>query len=129
MDGKLIASFWSFRQHGIRTFSFQGHEIEVRVKIGTKGVFSEGYVDGELRATNLFSEFNAKVTRKRGGPPPMIKVAIWVVLALLFFAFFKKVDAKSNTTLDTETAHVSVSKVNISSTIHSSVTVRRAQSR
>ena len=114
VNGKLIASFWSFRLHGIRSFNFQGHEIEVHVKVNMKGAFSEAFVDGELKATNLFSDFNSKLTRKRNEPSPFLQVAIWVVLALLFFIILQKVDAKSNTRHDTKTAYVSDSTFSIS---------------
>jgi hypothetical protein len=93
VDGNLVVSYRSFGWNEVRRFNALGHDIEIRVEMSLKGVRADGFVDGELKARNLFSKFNAKITQKHRGPPPMLKAAIWIVLALLFFAIFRAVDA------------------------------------
>jgi hypothetical protein len=96
VDGNLAASYWSLRRNEVRSFKAFGRDIEIRINVNLKRIIADAYVDGELRTRDLFSEFNARIGEKRRGPSLRIKVAIWIVLALTFFAIFRAADAKPN---------------------------------
>jgi hypothetical protein len=92
VDGNLVVCYRSFGWNEVRRFNALGHDIEIRVEMSLKGIRADGFVDGEFKAQDLFSKFNARSAQKRRGPPPMIKAAIWIVLTLLFFAIFRAAD-------------------------------------
>ena len=101
VDDTLILSQWSFRIKGVRTFTFQGHNIEIRVWMSMTAAHGEALVDGECVASDLFAEFNAQLPRfgadnnssdhskSDDGMPFVSKLGIWLALVLALLLAIK----------------------------------------
>jgi hypothetical protein len=77
VDEALVLKRWSFSMGGTRQFDAAGHRIEVRVKVGMRGATGDAFVDGQLKASDLFSAFNSALKSQRERP-----VSLWGYLGL-----------------------------------------------
>ena len=96
VDGDLMLSHWSFKPTGVRKFSVHGHNIEIRMTITLKGAHADAFVDKTLVAEDLFAEFNEHLAPRRSGPPRLVKVAVWFVVAIVVFTGLKFFDQQTN---------------------------------
>ncbi len=92
VDGDLILSHWSFKPAGVRRFSVHGHNIEIRLTVTLKGAHADAFVDNPLVAKDLFAEFNGRLAPHRSGPPWLVMVAAWFVVAIAIFTGLKFFD-------------------------------------
>jgi hypothetical protein len=89
VDDVLVLRHWSFTMGGARQFDAAGHRVELRIRVGMHGASGDAYVDGQLKATDLFSAFNSALKSRRERPASSWHgLVLWVALAgVLVFAF------------------------------------------
>jgi hypothetical protein len=78
----LIFKHWSLKPSGSREFTAAGHLIRVSLQIGQRHIGSQAYVDGLLRAEDLFCDLNRKLKQRR---PWWVYIAIWLAVASVSF--------------------------------------------
>lgn len=91
VDGELVLSAWNLQMSAIRQFGAHGHAIEVRLAMTLTRIDASAYVDGQLVASDLFPDFNAKLQQRTAGREPSTgrawwaEVALWSAIALTAF--------------------------------------------
>lgn len=81
-NDSLVLECRSLRLSGFREFSAEGHQIRVEVETNLKSFVCRAYVDGALKADDIFAEFNTKLRKRR---PWWFNVLIWFAIALASF--------------------------------------------
>ena len=92
VDDVLVLSVWSFRLRGVREFEALGHNIQIRMAINRKGAHAEAWVNGKVVATDLFSEFNARVVGSNSLGRWLLKFLVWFVVASVVFTVLKALE-------------------------------------
>ncbi len=79
----LVFKHWSVMPSGDREFTAEGHLIRIVLQVSQRRIASQAYVDGNLKAEDLFPELNAKLRQQR--KPWWVYMSAWLVIALLSF--------------------------------------------
>ena len=79
----LVYKHWSFMPSGDREFTANGHTIRIALQISQRRIASQAYVDGNLKAEDLFPELNMKLQQRR--KPWWFYVAAWLAIGLASF--------------------------------------------
>ena len=93
VDGALVHRHFSLSPSGSREFAARGHQLRVEIAINFTQAKARAFVDDVLVADDLFSGFNSALAGMPKKLPFFLSVAIWFVLALVFFTVFKTFNA------------------------------------
>jgi len=93
VDGALVHKNFSLSPRCSREFAARGHQLRVEIAINFTQAKARAFVDDVLVADDLFSEFNSKLTGMPKKRPFLLSVAVWFILALVFFTVFKAFNA------------------------------------
>jgi hypothetical protein len=81
-NDSLVFECRSLRPSGVREFTTEGHQIQIEVKTSLKSFGCRAYVDGVLKADDIFAEFNTKIRKRR---PWWFNVLLWFAIAFASF--------------------------------------------
>jgi hypothetical protein len=82
VDDVLLEKRWSLSAGGDREFVTNGHRIRIVLRVTSKEVVSEAYVDGQLKVKELFPQLSRM---RKGSGPVLFRVAVWILIAAVSF--------------------------------------------